>query len=141
MVIALIAHDSRKSLLSQFCFAYAGILSRHTLIATGVTGRRIEEETGLHIERCLAGSKGGAEQLTSRIACGEVDMLLFFRDPLYARAEEPNEHALLRVCDLHGVPAATNIATAEMLIHGLENGDLAWREVLKGEKKQIPCAV
>ena len=119
MTIALIAHDSKKELMVQFCMAYRHILEQHRLLATGTTGRLIEENTGLKVTKFLPGGHGGAEQIVARIACEEVDMLLFFRDPISAKPSEPNEMNLLRICDVHNVPVATNIATAEVLIHGL----------------------
>ena len=124
MTIALIAHDSKKELMVQFCTAYCRILSQHKLVATGTTGKMIAEATGLQVQRFLAGVQGGDQQIASRIACNEVDLLLFFRDPINAKPSEPNEMTLLRLCDVHNIPMATNIATAEVLIHGLERGDL-----------------
>ena len=129
MRIALIAHDSRKELMAQFCTAYVRILSENELIATGVTGKVVREATGLPVHCLYAGARGGAEQIAAMIACGEVDMLLFFRDPVGARPDDPNAVTLLRLCDMHTIPVATNIATAEVLIHGLERGDLAWIEL------------
>lgn len=131
MTIALIAHDAKKELMVQFCIAYCGILSHHTLVATGTTGRTVAEATGLNINKFLAGSQGGSQQIASRIGCDEIDMLLLFRDPLNPKPHEPDEASLLRLCDVHNIPVATNIATAEMLIHGLERGDLDWREIVK----------
>ncbi len=127
MNIALISHDSKKELIVQFCIAYCGILSEHNLCATSTTGRLVADATGLKIQSFLAGSQGGDQQIASRIACNEVDMLLFFRDPLNRKKSEPNEINLLRLCDVHNIPVATNIATAEVLIHGLQRGDLDWR--------------
>ena len=92
--------------------------------------RLIEENAGLKVTKFLPGGHGGAEQIVARIACEEVDMLLFFRDPISAKPSEPNEMNLLRICDVHNVPVATNIATAEVLIHGLEHGDLDWRTII-----------
>ena len=129
MRIALIAHDSRKELMTQFCTAYVRILSQNELVATGVTGKVVRDATGLQVRCLYPGGRGGAEQISSMIACGEVDMLLFFRDPVNARPDEPNAVNLLRICDMHTIPVATNIATAEVLIHGLERGDLAWIEL------------
>ena len=129
MRIALIAHDSRKELMAQFCTAYVGILSQNALVATGVPGKAVHRACGLDVRCLYPGSRGGAEQLASMIAYGEVDMLLFFRDPVNAKPGEPNDVSLLRVCDVHTIPVATNIATAEVLIHGLERGDLAWLEL------------
>lgn len=131
MTIALIAHDSKKELMVQFCIAYCGILSRHNLVATGSTGKAVSEATGLEIVKFLAGSQGGGQQIASRIGCDEIDLLLFFRNPLNPKPNEPDEYELLRLCDVHQIPVATNIATAEVLIHGLDRGDLEWREILK----------
>ena len=132
MTIALIAHDSKKELMVQFCTAYCRILSQHKLVATGTTGKLISEATGLQVQRFLAGVQGGDQQIASRIACNEIDLLLFFRDPLNPKSHETaNDMNLLRLCDMHNIPVATNIATAEMLIHGLERGDLDWRDLLR----------
>ena len=122
MIIALVAHDAKKELMVQFCTAYRHILSQHRLIATGTTGRLVEENVGLAVQKFLPGGHGGDQQIMARIACDEVDMLLFFRDPITAKPGEP--------CDVHNIPVATNIATAEVLIHGLEHGDLDWRTIL-----------
>lgn len=131
MTIALIAHDAKKELMTQFCIAYCGILSKYNLVATGTTGKTVAEATGLNITSFLSGSQGGSQQIASRIGCDEIDMLLMFRDPLTPKPHEPDEQALLRLCDVHNIPVATNIATAEILIHGLERGDLDWREIVK----------
>ena len=130
MEIAIIAHDLKKELMTQFCIAYCGLLSRHTLCATGTTGKLVAEATGLKVQRFLSGVQGGDQQIAARIACNEVDLLLFFRDPLTAKPQEPNDMNMLRLCDMHNIPVATNIATAEVLIHGLERGDLDWRDIL-----------
>jgi len=130
MNIALIAHDSKKELMIQFCIAYCGILSTHNLCATGTTGKVVSEATGLSIQRFLSGAQGGDQQISARIACNEIDLLLMFRDPIAAKEHEPNEMLLLRLCDVHNIPVATNIATAEVLIHGLERGDLDWRNIV-----------
>ena len=129
MNIALIAHDRKKELMVQFCIAYSGILSHHNLCATGTTGKMVSEATGLEIFRFLSGTHGGDQQIAARISCNEIDVLLFFRDPINRKASEPNEMNLLRLCDVHNVPVATNIATAEALIMALERGDLDWREI------------
>ena len=134
MTIALIAHDSKKELMVQFCIAYCGILSRYDLVATGSTGKTVEEATGLEIVKFLSGSQGGSQQIAARIGCDEIDLLLMFRDPMGAKEGEPDEQVLLRLCDVHNIPVATNIATAEMLIHGLDRGDLDWREIVKNNK-------
>lgn len=131
MNIALIAHDSKKELLVQFCIAYCGILSRHNLSATATTGKQVSQATGLEIQKYLSGAQGGGEQIAARISCNEIDLLIFFRDPISPKPHEPNEMDLLRLCDVHNIPLATNIATAEALIHALERGDLDWREIAK----------
>ena len=131
MNIALIAHDSKKELMVQFCIAYSGILNRHDLCATGTTGKLVAEATGLKIQRFLSGSQGGDQQIAARMSCNEIDILIFFRDPININHQEPNETHLLRLCDVHNIPVATNIATAEALIHALERGDLDWREIVK----------
>lgn len=130
MNIALIAHDTKKELMVQFCIAYCGILSRHNLCATGTTGKLVADATGLSIKRYLGGAQGGDQQISARISCNEIDVLLFFRDPLTAKEHEPNEMNLLRLCDVHNIPVATNIATGEALIHALERGDLDWRNIV-----------
>jgi methylglyoxal synthase len=129
MTIAIIAHDAKKELMVQFCSAYCGILSKHKLIATSTTGKQVSEATGLQIQRYLSG-RGGTEQIQSLLTCEEVHVLLFFRDPITSNVnDELQDMSLLRVCDVHNVPVATNIATAEALILALERGDLDWREI------------
>ena len=130
MNIALIAHDTKKELMVQFCIAYCGILSRHNLCATGTTGKLIADATGLNITRYMSGAQGGGQQISARISCDEIDLLLFFRDPLTPKATEPNDMDMLRMCDMRQIPVATNIATAEVLIHGLDRGDLDWRTIV-----------
>ena len=127
MNIAITAHDAKKELMVQFCIAYCGILSRHNLCATGTTGKLVSDATGLSIQRFLSGAQGGDQQIAARIAFNEIDLLLFFRDSLQTNAQESSDKNLLRLCDMHNIPVATNIATAEALIMGLENGDLEWR--------------
>ena len=125
MTIAILAHDSRKELALQFCTAYSGILSRNTVIATG---RMLNQTTGLPVHCYLSGRLGGIQQIAARVACDEVDLVLFFRDPLKADSGNSIEQNLLRLCDMHSVPIATNIATAEVLLRGLDQGDLDYRE-------------
>ena len=134
MTIAIIADDAKKELMVQFCIAYCGILSRYSLVSTGATGKTVEEATGLNIVKFLSGPQGGAQQIAARIGCDEVDLLLMFRDPLGTSTAESDEQVLLRLCDVHNIPVATNIATAEMLIHSLDRGDLDWREIVKNNK-------
>ncbi len=130
MNIALIAHNAKKELMVQFCIAYSGILSQHSLCATGVTGKLIADATGLHVFRYLSGHQGGDQQIAARIACNEIDLLIFLRDPIGMKQDEPDEANLIRLCDVHSIPVATNIATAEALIHALEKGDLDWRDIV-----------
>lgn len=134
MNIALIAHDTKKELMVQFCIAYCGVLSKHNLCATGNTGKMVAEATGLNVQRYLSGSQGGDQQIAARISCNEIDLLLFFRDPISVNPHEPNDMNLLRLCDVHNIPVATNIATAEALIHALERGDLDWRDIVNPTK-------
>ena len=135
MEIAIIAHDTKKELMTQFCIAYCGILSKHNLYATDITGKYISEATGLHIERLLPGSQGGEEQIASRISFNEIDILLYFRDTRNANGASENEINILRLCDVHNVPFATNIATAEALILALDQGSLDWRELVNPRSK------
>lgn len=134
MNIALIAHDTKKGLMVQFCIAYCGVLSKHNLCATGTTGKMVAEATGLNVQRYLSGSQGGDQQIAARISCNEIDLLLFFRDPISVKPHEPDDMNLLRLCDVHNIPVATNIATAEALIHALERGDLDWRDIVNPTK-------
>jgi methylglyoxal synthase len=132
--IALIAHDTKKELMVQFCIAYCGVLSKHNLCATGTTGKMVAEATGLNVQRYLSDSQGGDQQIAARISCNEIDLLLFFRDPISVKPHELNDMNLLRLCDVHNIPVATNIATAEALIHALERGDLDWRDIVNPTK-------
>ena len=130
MNIALIAHDKKKELMAQFCIAYKGILSNHSLYATDTTGKVIADNTGMNVYRFLPGPQGGDQQIGARVAYNEIDLVLFFRDPLTAEAYEPDVSNLLKLCDMHNIPIATNLATAEVLIHGLDRGDLDWRDIV-----------
>lgn len=130
MNIAFIAHDKKKELMVQVCIAYCGVLANHNLFATGTTGKLVAEATGLKVHRFLSGPQGGDQQIGARIAYNEIDMVIFLRDPITAGAHEPDIMPLLRLCDLHNVPIATNVATAEVLIHGLARGDLDWRDIV-----------
>ena len=129
MNIALIAHDNKKELIVELCIAYKAILHQHSLFATGTTASFISEGAGLPVYRFSPGPQGGAQQIAVRVSLNEIDMVIFLRDPLGPREYEPDINALLRLCDMNNIPFATNIATAEMLIKGLERGDLIWREL------------
>lgn len=134
MNIALIAHDKRKELMVQFCMAYCGILAKHKICATGTTAKFVSEATGLKVEKFLAGVQGGEEQISARVAYNEIDLVLCFRDPGTDKEYEPELHSLVRLCDMHNIPIATNVATAEMLILGLDRGDLDWRNIVNPRK-------
>ncbi|GGC87444.1 methylglyoxal synthase [Thalassobacillus devorans] len=136
MNIALIAHDEKKPEILQFVFAYKHILKNHKLFATGTTGKRIAEATPLDVFRFQSGPLGGDQQIGAKIAENDMDMVIFFRDPLTAQPHEPDVSALLRLCDVHRIPLATNLAGAEILIRALERGDLNWREIIKDRDKQ-----
>ena len=143
MEIAIIAHDLKKELMAQFCIAYCGILANHHICATASTAQYISEATGLQIDRLMSGEHGGEQQIASRVAFNEIDVLLYFRAPngnartvaienelLLAcdKHNMPDEQVLLNLCDVHNIPVATNLATAETIITALGNGDLDWRE-------------
>ena len=128
MEIALIADDNKKELLAQFCIAYCGILSRHHICATHTTGKYISEATGLEIETFMIGHSGGMEQIASRISYNEIDTVFYFRSTDPAKEISEAESTLLRLCDVHNIPLATNIATAEAVVIALDNGSLSWRE-------------
>ena len=130
MEIAIIAHDMKKELMAQFCIAYCGILSKHSLCATATTAKYISEATGLTIDRLMSGDQGGEQQLVSRVAYNEIDVLLFFRDTRPTAADNAVDYELLRVCDQYNIPVATNIAMAEVVITALDRGDLDWREIV-----------
>jgi len=129
MKVALIAHDKKKDEMVQFAVAYEKVLANHELYATGTTGTRIMEATGLSITRFLSGPLGGDQQIGALIAENNMDLILFFRDPLTAQAHEPDITALVRLCDVHCIPLATNMGTAEILIKGLERGEFSWRTI------------
>ncbi|MEG0804942.1 MAG: methylglyoxal synthase [Lachnospiraceae bacterium] len=131
MNIGLIAHDSKKKLMQNFCIAYKGILSKNSLFATGTTGRLVEEVTNLSIHKYLTGHLGGEQQMGSQIEHNQIDLVIFLRDPLSPKSHEPDANNVMRLCDMHNIPIATNLATAELLIKSLDRGDLAWREIYK----------
>lgn len=138
MNISLMAHDKKKELMVQFCTAYKSVLAKHNLFATATTGRLVAEATGLPITLFMAHNQGGHQQVDARIAYNEVDMVLMFTDP---NTKDPwdNQSTLqtMSLCDAHNVPVATNLATAELLILGLQRGDLDWRELLHSKQRGI----
>ena len=127
MKIALIAHDAKKKLMQNFCIAYRGILSKNDLFATGTTGRLVEEVTNLNVHKHLAGHLGGAQQLGAQIENNEIDL----GDPLTPKSHEPNIGDIYRLCDMHNIPIATNLASAELLLKSLDRGDMEWRDMYK----------
>ncbi|WP_223702020.1 methylglyoxal synthase [Sutcliffiella deserti] len=139
MKIALISHDKKKPDMIQFVTAYQQTLQQHELFATGTTGLRIAEATGLPVHRFQSGPLGGDQEIGALIAQNKMDMVIFFRDPLTAQPHEPDVTALLRLCDVYSIPLATNMGTAEILINGLKRGELNWRNVIhdkEGEKNE-----
>ena len=134
MEIALLAHDSKKELMVQFCIAYCGILSAHSICATNNTGRLVSDATGLKIRNYLSCRQGGDQQIGARIAYNEIDLVLFFADP--SRQDQADVAEIVRLCDRQHVPVATNVATAEVLVQGLKRGDLDWRNLLKPRKNK-----
>lgn len=136
MNIALIAHDNQKDAMVNFALAYQHIFAKENLYATGTTGSRIAAATGLPVHRVLSGPYGGDQQIGAKIAEEQMDLVIFLRDPLTAQPHEPDISALLRLCDVHNVPVATNLATAEALLRSLERGDLDWRAAVRQEGDQ-----
>jgi methylglyoxal synthase len=135
--IALIAHDKKKPEMVRFAVAYQEMLKKHTLYATGTTGTRIKEATGLPVELFQSGPIGGDQQIGARIATNEMDLVIFFRDPLTAQPHEPDVSALMRLCDVHRIPLATNLAAAEIFIRGLDRGDFDWREIIRDREPDL----
>ncbi|MGN0346571.1 MAG: methylglyoxal synthase [Lachnospiraceae bacterium] len=131
MNIALIAHDAKKKLMQNFCIAYRQALSKHDLYATGTTGRLIQEVTNLNIHKYLAGHLGGEQQIAIQIEHNQIDLVIFLRDPLTPKSHEVDVNNVVRLCDMHNIPLATNLASAELMIKSLERGELEWREMYK----------
>lgn len=130
MEIAIIANDTKKDLVAQFCIAYCGVLAKHNICATKMTGKIISQATGLEIEELLPGTQGGIQQITSRVTYNEIDIVIYLRDANRSVDSLMRDYALIRECDVNNVPLATNIATAETLICALDRGDLDWREIV-----------
>ncbi|SFP94185.1 methylglyoxal synthase [Lachnospiraceae bacterium XBB1006] len=131
MNIGLIAHDAKKKLMQNFCIAYRSILSKNDLYATGTTGRLVEEVTNLTVHKYLAGHLGGDQQLGAQIEHNQMDLVIFLRDPLSPKNHEPDVNIIVKLCDMHNIPLATNLASAELLIKSLDRGDMEWREMYK----------
>nr|WP_276316262.1 methylglyoxal synthase [Paenibacillus artemisiicola] len=128
--IAFIAHDRKKDEMVNFVIAYEHVFQGHSLYSTGTTGARIMEQTKLNIHRFMSGPLGGDQQIGALVAQNEMDLIIFLRDPLMAQPHEPDIIALLRLCDVQGIPVATNVATGELLVRALQRGDFAWRELV-----------
>lgn len=119
MRIALIAHNRKKDAMVALATEFAAQLREHTLMATGTTGGRLQAEVGLSVERLLSGPLGGDLQIGARLSMGEVDCVVFLRDPMTAQPHEPDINALVRACDVHDVPCATNLTTARLVLKAL----------------------
>ena len=132
MNLGIIAHNSKKVLIEDFCIAYKNILAKHEVYATGTTGRRIEDATGLHVHKFLAGHLGGVQQIATQIESNQMDLVIFLREPmLNSQPHNDDFHTISTLCDIHNIPIASNLASAELLIKSLERGDLNWRELYK----------
>jgi len=131
MNIALIAHDAKKKLMQNFCIAYRGILIKNNIYATGTTGRLVEEVTNLKINKYLSGHLGGCQQIGAQIEQNQIDLVIFLRDPVTMKTHEHEINSIVKLCDMHNIPIATNLASAELLIKALDRGDLEWREMYK----------
>lgn len=121
-MIALIAHDKKKAELLEFARGHVDFFRKQKLVATGNTGKLLQEELGLEVERVAHGPEGGDLIIGGRVAEGKVEAVLFFRDPLTAQPHEPDVSALMRVCDVHSIPLATNRATAEAVVDLMAKG-------------------
>lgn len=131
MKIGFIAHDAKKRLMQDFCVAYKSILEKHELYATGVTGRLIEEATGLKVHKFISGSVGGIEQFCAQIDDNELDLVIFLRDPFHPKTHEPIISSIVGSCDNYNIPFATNLASAELMILALDRGDFEFREAYR----------
>ena len=129
--VALLAHDNKKKLMENLCVAYRHILGKHKLYATDTTGQAIEQAVNLPVHKYLAGHLGGEQQLGSQIAHNDIDLVIFLRDPLHQKQYEPDISSVLRLCDVHNIPLASNLATAEALLQALDRGDLDWRDIVR----------
>ena len=132
MNIVLIAHEAKKKLMQNFCIAYRGILSRHDIYATETTGRLVEEASGVQVHKFLAGHLGGVQQICTQIESNQMDLVIFLREPILNSQPHNNDfHNISTLCDIHNIPIASNLASAELLVKALERGDLNWRELYK----------
>ncbi len=123
MKIGLVAHDGKKKLMQNFCIAYRAILSKHVICATGTTGRLIEEATGLTVHKYLSGHLGGEQQMAAQVEHGDLDLVIFLRDPDNKHPHETDLKSVIRLCDLYNIPLATNLASAEVLLLALDQNE------------------
>ncbi len=140
MTVAIIAENTRKELMIQFCIAYAGILAKHEILATRTTGKMVADATGLNINCLMPGIGGGEEQIAARCAYNEIDLVLLLRDPTMDYGQTPQHNEILKQCDMNNIPVATSLASAEVMVLALDRGDLDWREIVNptfkdGKKK------
>ena len=132
MNVVLIAHEAKKKLMQNFCIAYRGILSHHDVYATETTGRLVEEASGVPVHKFLAGHLGGVQQIATQIESNQMDLVIFLREPmLNSQPHNDDFHTISTLCDIHNIPIASNLASADLLIKSLERGDLNWRELYK----------
>ena len=131
MNLGLMAHDSKKDLMQNFCIAYKRILGKHDLYATSTTGLLVEDATGLEVHKFLSGQLGGERQMCAQIVCNQIDAVIFLRDPREETTPQLDYSRVYDLCDLHNIPLATNLASAELLVMAIDRGDLDWRDVYK----------
>lgn len=131
MKIGLIAHDNKKKLMENLCIAYRHIMCKHELFATGTTGRLVEEAANLLVHKYLSSHLGGEQQMGAQIANNDIDVMIFLKDPQSPQDYEREINSIMRLCDIHNIPLATNLATAEALLLALDRGDLDWRNVVR----------
>ena len=139
MNIALIAHDKKKDDLIVLVKTYVHILEKHQLFATGTTGKRVAEATGLPVHRFRSGPLGGDQEIGATVARGEMDLIIFFRDPLTAQPHEPDVNALMRLCDVYSIPLSTNMGSSEILIRSIEQGDFEARRLTHNDAPPKPA--
>lgn len=128
MNIAFIAHDKKKDEMVRLTTAYQEIIKEHQIFATGTTGKRIIDATGLNVHRFKSGPLGGDQQIGAYVSDNKIDLVIFLRDPLTPQPHEPDISALLRLCDVYEIPLATNLGTSEVLLRGLGSGFIEWRK-------------
>ena len=132
MNIGLMAHDSKKELIINFCIAYKTILARHNLYATGTTGQMLEDNVGLKIVKFLPGHLGGGRQMGAQIELNQIDAVIFLRDPVGATGDDQSDFQRIeQIADVMNIPIATSLAAAEILILGIDRGNLDWRNLYK----------